>query len=786
MSDIKYNKIHLVQRALYDFLLLEGKTLTTKIHNSSLKKLGDLYAKRTNYEITKLLINPNNTFNEDKFYNIYNSKSTEPYYIIGEQKNNLTTYLLFDQNSQIHSIKIGENSENKDIWDLFEKLYPDLLNNLTVLCSKNKKISIKHQKVEPDSIASVYFFTLAEQITSNQNIKMCCQPDINKEDLGLTNDYTNALGKIKKKELKILKEYNPEAINFINECINKMNENFIDNSIKIYEIDNIKSYDTYTDKVTFFNINTPVLSDSIKTKKVILNQCSIDKIGNHIECNILQINHSTINHMDIDHIQCNMLLINTSNIPEDFLNRTDIPVVINGIGHNEKGIEYINQEKERKLNYKNHCLTKESFDNSPKSYFDIQKENEFIINPFGLIDNTGFRFYDYIIPDVEHKLFRKNIDKHKYIYNIASNEIAFNFVTGCLNPLTMSSIVKLHPNYPKPVNTLAFHNKNASTPYYILTDGSYSEQRKTMLAGIILDKDYNIHSIIAGKHVNKIPHEESAFLLVNNYLNSIGYEDLSEMTWFTDISVDSAQKFLKQYKIDINIESHCAKYKSLTSTLFIDGICHQICANALLSKVLNNSFNYIRHKYVQTYNKNSMFTSMIKENFPSIYNNIIEFSDNNSIDFHPDHVFMDSKIIAQTPQLQDIQQKNITIPFLKIKKIENLDINIQELNINNFHIEDTSIDYFANKINADKIIIKDCKINELATICNANEIIIISSTLEKMPDLSQTKKLTLINSPEIEQQIIKNKYPNLEIIISDNSNNTKSNEKKPYQEMGLV
>lgn len=773
MSDIiNYNKITITQRSIYDYLLLKNHTLFTDINNSDLMNTGKLYSQRTEYEIMKLLINASSPL-INNFYTIQNSTASHPKYVIGNVNNGIIAYILFDENYQINTIKIGKTDFN-NVEDYLYNTDKELLSQLTFLTFDTKVKNYKKQTmiVNPNSIAKVFFISVINKVLDNQNIIMSIIDANNKKDIGLSQDMAKFYGNIKRKQIDNLQKYDSDFYQYYNECLSTLNQNKNNiTSVKIYEVDSIKDY-KYNDKVTFYDITTTQLSNNIESKKIILNSCHVDKIGCHIKCETLQLNHCKVANIELDTLQCNNLIINSSHIPEDFLqqfNAIHKNIIINGIPYNEESKIFLEKEKEKKVSNLIRIKIKDDFNKSPITINESEKKDEFIINSFGFIDSLNFRLYDYLIPDISYHLFKKNQVPESLLYNCLSNALSTDFVMGCLDKQVYKSKITISSSNKTTIDTIVFHNNKASEPCYILTDGSYSPTRNTMLASVILDKEFNIHTIIAGKSLQKIPHEQSSFLLSAKYLNAIGFEDLSQMTWFTDITQKTINDTIKN--IDINIETHFGKYKSLASTLFIDGICHQICANQTLSTVLSSPHNYTKAKLLNNQdfqNKHKAYkgavSSIIRKNLSNIYNDYIKIKIN-PIKEILNQTIIESLTIVQNKQLNDLSHiKNLQISELKIKNIKDIDLHIEKLHVDTLILENISIQNFAYKISANKIIIKDSIIETLAHYIETKDINIISSNIEIIPMIENLSRGSFINTQENKRL--------MEEIIKDNPNAT--------------
>lgn len=239
------------------------------------------------------------------------------------------------------------------------------------------------------------------------------------------------------------------------------------------------------------------------------------------------------------------------------------------------------------------------------------------VNSFDFINTKNFQILKALIPTTQKYLLDTNTCDLDFL-DVFSNNLALDVGHAIMQNDTQMTEIVISPHCK--ANAYCFINEVASTPKYIITDGSQKQDKSISGSVVILDEDYNIHSVITGYAIGSHKfHEEFALVMALQYCQKLHIPITEDICWITDTQPNYKDMMSDFYHLTMSSSHHYEKGQSYTYHLFLDGLCHRMANDPYILESLktktkqtyenhyvlsvSNPMNDIEETYFKKYEK---------------------------------------------------------------------------------------------------------------------------------------------------------------------------------------
>lgn len=226
------------------------------------------------------------------------------------------------------------------------------------------------------------------------------------------------------------------------------------------------------------------------------------------------------------------------------------------------------------------------------------------VNSFDFINTKNFQILKALIPTTQKYLLNTNTCDLDFL-DVFSNNLALDVGHAIMNPKTQITEFKISPHCI--ANAYCFINEEASTPKYIITDGSQKQDKSVSGSVVILDEDYNIHSVVTGYAVGLHRfHEEFALIMAVRYCQKLHIPITEDICWITDTQPNYKDMMCDFYHLTMSSSHHYEKGQSYTYHLFLDGLCHRMANDPYILESLKTKTKQVYEDHYVLSISNSM------------------------------------------------------------------------------------------------------------------------------------------------------------------------------------
>lgn len=742
MDTIKWQQLSLEHRSFYEFLETQNLLKNTDNNYDNTVKI---FMKKLAFDVYKISLRDKNECQnvKNKFhaYSIHNdTQNDDAFYFLSYKKNeNNCCFITFSKKGQIVDIIITNSKldYSETIQDIYDKSLLELPNNIL-----NPKIMNLWKTVFLDSLNKniniTYTFTTQDK--SNLNINNFEEKQISQY---------NATFK------KMIKKHLPEAYQYLERKKQEdAQRRLISGDSNTYHVFKEEDCIESQGDISAKELRQPQIAKILKGKKISLNNCRLYQIAEILECDELHLSNVRISNSLAKDLKCQRIIANNSPGLKDqllVLQEEGIDVFLNGQGIISDKLR--KKKENRRIRIENQ--RKEPI-HSSENKLHLGSDSSLNINDLTEINNLGFKILSKMIPEI-----KENIHDTQQYTNVQFTDKLSNYIAGSVIYKILEN--KSNMSYLKvkdySIHMLAFTNKDAKNPTYIFTDGSRSFNNNVKGSVLILDQDFNLHSLLHGQLIEKdinryFNHEYFAYQLFEFFIEQEYPDfDIQDSIWFTDVN-----KMSHNYIVNIPKSVHYGKSKSFSSTLFIDGVCHQMAKDNVLEQYMLNPKNLIHKKENRHKESERFFLSYLHNNQYKIYYD----AQQNSKDINQDNITLD-KIDFYNPV------ENMISQFISFKEVSLGSISEFMYANKGVSIINSEIENVSNVIDTPSLHIGNSNIGCLAEDIKVSYMKLENTYIGHKPNIKfiDKKRFIINNCPDIHSWLpsILKENPDVSIII---------------------